>query len=131
MPRVRSAAAVAAHERHGRFRPVAAILISGHGSITRDDESLRMIVCILTPEIYPAETSAGWYYREPAPGGYARWKPIDAYPMQGPFSTAEEAARHAAATLDRSRFRGEWDALAKLEGAGGDAARALMVATNL
>lgn len=54
---------------------------------------------LLLPELYLAETAAGWRYRAPAPGEYANWQPLDAHPTRGPFATPEEAARDAVATL--------------------------------
>jgi hypothetical protein len=89
------------------------------------DESFRVLWYLVDPAIYLAETTAGWFYREPAPGEYARWKDIDAYPMQGPFADVEEAARHAAATLDLSRAWGQWETLAKATS--GEMGRAIQV----
>lgn len=53
-----------------------------------------------SPHLYLGLAPDGWRYRAPAPGEYSRWQPLEAYPTYGPFASAEEAARDAAATLD-------------------------------
>jgi hypothetical protein len=63
------------------------------------DSPIEVSRCLLTPHLYLAETPTGWLYRSPAPGEYANWEPIDAYPTQGPFADPEDAIRDAVVTL--------------------------------
>lgn len=79
---------------------------------------------ILTPELYLALAGDGWRYRAPAPGEYANWKPLDAYPTRGPFADPEDAIRDA---MDNLGIRPSWMWEAMAAGAHPDLGRALMV----
>jgi hypothetical protein len=53
-----------------------------------------------SPQLYLGRTLDGWRYRAPAPGEYARWRPLEELPTHGPFASAEDAARDAVVMLN-------------------------------
>lgn len=75
-----------------RLAIIATLVLAGAAVLLDMPDTLSTL---LLPELYLAETSAGWRYRAPAPGEYANWQPLDAHPTRGPFATPEEAVTTA------------------------------------